>query len=212
MRSCPWCSEPLPRARGDLCPSCGRPLVDVSREELRPVDVRYDRVEAAQCETYRVILLAGGAAVAAISLLMPLLHVTVVVAVPLLTVAHLVLVRLVLVRDACRLLGPSRRRFVRWLSRLSFLWLGIPGYGLTTIPVLGVVAGVGIFVGLTAAIHHYVLWSLGREHRRQPLMVWERLLVLGLIVLTLLATVVLAVAVIAVGWSASALVGWLQPE
>jgi hypothetical protein len=156
------------------------------------------------------MLVAGGAAVAAISLLMPLLHVTVVVAVPLLTVAHLVLVRLVLVRDACRLLGSTRRRFVRWLGRLSFLWIGMPGYGLTTIPVLGVVAGVGVFVALTSAMHQYVRWSLGREHRRQPLMVWERLLVLGLIVLTLLAIVALAVAVIAVGWSASALVGWLN--
>jgi hypothetical protein len=182
------------------------------REELRPVDVRYDRVEAAQCETYRLMLLGGGAVVAATSLFMPLLHVTVVVAVPLLTVAHLIVVRLVLIRDGCLLLGPTRRRFVRWLSRLSFLWIGIPGYGLTTIPVLGVVAGVVTFAGLTTAMHHYVLWSLGREHRRLPLMVWEKLLVLALIVLTVVALVVLVVALILIGWSVSALVGWLTPE
>ena len=143
---------------------------------------------------------------------MPLLHVVAVFAVPLLTVASLVLVRLVLVRDACRLLGRSRRRFVRWLGRLGFLWIGIPGYGLTMVPVLGVVAGVATFAGLTTAMHHYVLWSLGREYRRQPLMVWERVLVIALILLTVAAGVVLVVLLAAIGWSVSALIGWMTPE
>jgi len=212
MKACPWCAEPLPKPRGDLCPLCGRPLIDASREELRPLDVRYERVEAAQCETYRTMIIAGGVAVAALSLLMPLLHVAVVAAVPLLAVAHLVLVRLVLVRSATRLLGSTRRRFVRWLGRMAFLWIGIPGYGLTTIPVLGVIAGVGTFVGLTSAMHHYVLWGLGRERRREPLMAWEKALVLGLIALTILVAVVTLVIAALVGLSVSALISWLTPE
>jgi hypothetical protein len=169
-------------------------------------------VEAEQCETYRVMMIAGGVAVAAISLLMPLLHVAVVAAVPLLAVAHLVLVRLVLVRSSTRLLGSSRRRFVRWFGRMAFLWIGVPGYGLTTIPVLGVIAGAGTFAGLTAAMHHYVLWGLGRESRREPLVFWERALVLGLIALTILVlAAALAIAAV-VGLSVSALVSWLTPE
>lgn len=158
------------------------------------------------------MIMAGGAAVAAVSLLMPLLHVAAVVAVPLLTILNLVLVRLVLVRDACRLLGRTRKRFVRWFGRLTFLWIGIPGYGLTTVPVIGVIAGVGTFIGLTSAMHHYVLWSLGREYRRLPLMMWERTLVIGLILLTVTAGVVLLVVLAAIGWSVSALVSWLTPQ
>jgi hypothetical protein len=83
-----------------------------------------------------------------------------------------------------RLLGTARRRFVRWLARLGFLWIGIPGYGLAATPILGIVPAVATFAGLTAAVHAYTSWSLTRESQRAPLAGWEVALLWGLAIAT----------------------------
>jgi hypothetical protein len=137
---------------------------------------------------------------------MPLLHVAAVMMVPVLVVAHLLVLRLVLVREARRLLGTSRRMFTRWITRFSFLWIGVPGYGLAAVPVVGVVPAVAVFAGLTALVHHYTLWSLGRDKERLPLMMWEKLLLAGLAFLTLvLIGLVLALALV-LGWGVAQIV------
>ena len=146
-------------------------------------------VAAAQQERFRTMLLYGSGAMAVISLIMPLLHIGVALAIPLVLIAHMIAVRVVLIRDTRRLLGTTRRIFTRWISRFSFVWLGIPGYGLTTIPVFGVVAGVATFAGLTALVHYYTIWSLRRERQRQQLAVWETALLTGFVVLTVVLVV-----------------------
>ena len=128
---------------------------------------------------------------------------------PLVVVVHLIVVRAWLVREAMRLLGTARRRFVRWLARLGFLWIGVPGYGLAATPLLGIVPAAATFAGLTAAVHAYTSWSLGREHERAPLAGWEVALLWGLVVVTALALVVVAVLVALLGWSATAIADWL---
>ena len=90
------------------------------------------------------------------------------------------------------------------------LMFGLPGAALAMIHVakpkqkklaFGILAAAATFAGLTAALHHYLLWSLGRERERLPLALWERV-TFGL--LALLAVIIL------IGGLALALVsGWL---
>jgi len=109
-----------------------------------------------------------------------------------------------------RLLGPARKRFVRWLSRLGFLWIGIPGYGLAAAPLVGIAPAVATYAGLTAAMHAYTRWSLRREFERAPLAGWEKALLWGLAVATLAALALLAALVAALGWSAAAIAEWVS--
>jgi len=204
---CPWCREPLTRAQrsSESCPHCSRPLVESGRE-LRPIDLRYEEVEAEQWAIFKQLMIWGSATTALVFLVLPL---TVPVAAPLVLVAHLLVVRVWLTRKARALLGGSRRIFVRWISRLAFLWLGGLGYGLSTVPLVGVFIGAGVFAGLTAAMHYYTLWSLERELRRQPLALWEKLTLLGLTLLTMLLIIVVAGMALALGWSIAKLVDLL---
>jgi hypothetical protein len=206
-RTCPWCCEPLPwRARrAATCPHCERPLRVEEGAELRPVDLRCDEVVAAQRQAFLRLLQFGLPVAAVVALLMPFVHLAAAGLVPLLVVVHLVTVRLLLVGRGRRLLGSARRLFNRWISRLSFLWLGVPGYGLAAVPVVGVLAAAVTFAGLTALVHQYTLWSLERERQRLPLALWEKLVLILLAVLTVVALAVLVVVVVVVGLS----VAWL---
>jgi len=139
---------------------------------------------------------------------MPALHLAAAGLVPLLVVVHLVTVRLVVVGRSRRLLGATRRLFNRWISRLVFLWLGVPGYGLAAVPVVGVLVSVATFAGLTALVHHYTLWSLAREKARLPLALWEKVVLVALAVLTVALFVALVVVALAVGTA----VAWLTEK
>ncbi len=191
------------------CPRCDRSLVDDAGRELRPIDLRYQQAAAQQQERFRQMLLIGVPVVLLIAIGLSALHLAAVAAAPLIVVAHLVAVRLWLVRDAMRLLGAARRRFVRWLSRLSFLWIGIPGYGLAAAPLVGIMPAVAAYAGLTAAAHAYTSWSLTREFQRAPLAGWEKALLWGLALATLAALALLAALVAVLGWSATAIAEWL---
>jgi hypothetical protein len=200
---CPWCREPLPSGRlsVDECPHCARPLVSGDGSKLRLVDVHYERVAADQKARFRRLLLPGCLAAAAVTMLMPVLQAASLVAVPLVLVVHLVVVRLFLVRDAFRLLGKARRLFVRWIARLAFLWVGLPGYAASAVPVIGLATGPATFAALTVLVHRYVLWSLGREKERRGLTGWEKLLLAALAALTIAALVVLLALAALLGWS-----------
>jgi len=209
---CPWCLEPLrlSERKAVRCPRCDRSLVDDAGRELRPIDLRYDSTVAQQQERFPQVLMIGGAIVLVIAIGLSTLHLAAVAAAPLIVVAHLVAVRLWLVRDAMRLLGPARKRFVRWLSRLGFLWIGIPGYGLAAVPLVGIAPAVATFAGLTAAVHAYTGWSLTREFDRAPLAGWEKALLWILALATLAALIGLAALVALLGWSAAAIAEWVS--
>jgi len=204
-KACPWCLEPLVRGEREAaeCPLCGRPLRDEGGRPVRLVDVRSGPVEAAQRRRFLRMLQFGTPSVAAVCLLLPLLHLTglMLAAVPVLVVAHLGLVRLLLFREALPLLGPHRRFLHRWLGRLAFLWLGGGGYALAAIPVAGALAGGAVFAGLTSGYHYYTLWSLRRERERLSPTWWEIAVLVALAMLTLAVLGAILVVALAMGWA-----------
>jgi hypothetical protein len=133
---CPWCLEPVALAarKAERCPRCDRPLLDEAGHELRPIDLRYERTKEQQQERFLQLLLIGVPVALVLAIGLSALHLAAVAAAPLVVVVHLIVVRAWLVRETMRLLGAARRRFVRWLARLGFLWIGVPGYGLAATP------------------------------------------------------------------------------
>jgi hypothetical protein len=162
-------------------------------------------VEAAQAAAYRRMLAWGAPIVAVIAIAMPFVHVGALAVVPLLLAVHLVIVRVVLVRDAQRLLRPIRRLLNRWLARFSFLWIGLPGYGAMTVPVVGVVLGAGTFALLTSVVHVSTAVSLDRERSGKELARWEKVVPIVLAVVSI-GLILLAIGVAALfGWSVMAI-------
>ncbi|MGD8441066.1 MAG: hypothetical protein PVG53_11050 [Holophagae bacterium] len=212
-RRCPWCLEPLSFAerRGEICPHCERSLngPDGEPDEL---DLRYEAIEARQRVRLREVLLWGVPVVAITALAMSLLHLGGVVLTPLVTLVHLLVLRIYMVREARRYLGPVRRLFTRWAARLSFVWLGLPGYAAMAVPLAGVIAGVATFVVLTEIVHVYTAWSLAREHAGQPVLAWETVVLATLGTLTVVVVLAVGIAAAVLGWSAVVLVDWLRPE
>ena len=210
-KTCPWCLEPLPvRSDSPECPFCKRPVGKVG--EPQALALRCQRVEAAQTDGFRRMLTWGVPIAAAIAVVMPVVHIGALAVVPLMTAVHLVIVRVVLVRDAQRLLRPVRRLLNRWLARFAFLWIGLPGYGAMTIPVVGVVLGAGTFALLTTVVHVSTIVSLQRERTGRELALWEKLVPAVLATLTVaLLALVIGLAIV-FGWSVMATVDWIQGQ
>ncbi len=211
---CPWCRESLGfgQRKAGRCPHCDRPLTDEEGRELRAIDLRYDLVEERLWERWRRMLLIGGPAVAVFLIGLPLLPLGALAIPPLMTLAHLIAVRLYLFREPMRLLGSRRRLFVRWLGRLVFLWLGVPGYVMAMAPLVGLVPGLITYGGLTTAAWTYVRWSLAEERDRAPLSRWEKWLLIGLITLSAVVAAALLVLGTAAGLSVAALQSWLAAD
>jgi hypothetical protein len=167
-------------------------------------------VEDAQAEGFRRMLTLGVPTAAAIAIFMPVVNIGALAVVPLLTAVHLVIVRVVLVRDALRLLSPVRRLLNRWLARFAFLWIGLPGYGAMTVPGVGVILGAGTFALLTTIIHVSTVVSLQRERSGRGLALWEKLVPVVLAALTLALLALLIGLALVLGWSVMALVEWMQ--
>ena len=208
-RSCPWCLEPLPvRQTPPECPHCERPLGESGEPRAR--ELRFKKVEAAQAAAFRRLLAWGAPTAAVIAIAMPFVHIGALAVVPLLVAVHLVTVRVVLVRDAQRLLRPMRRLLNRWLARFSFLWIGLPGYGAMTVPVVGVVLGAGTFALLTSIVHVSTVVSLNRERTGQELALWEKAVPIVLAVISI-GLILLAIGVATIfGWSAMAILERMQ--
>lgn len=208
-RSCPWCLEPLPvRQTPPECPHCERPLGEIG--EPQALELRFKKVEAAQAVAYRRLLAWGVPTAAVIALAMPFVHVGALAVVPLLAAVHLVTVRVVLARDAQRLLRPMRRLLNRWLARFSFLWIGLPGYGAMVVPVIGVVLGAGTFALLTSIIHVSTAVSLNRERMGQELAPWEKVVPIVLAVISIGLILLAAGAAVLFGWSVMAILERMQ--
>lgn len=190
------------------CSHCGRELGEEA--EPKALELRYARVEAAQSAAYRKLLTYGAPVAAVIALVMPFVHIGALAVVPLLVAVHLVIVRVVLVRDAQRMLRPMRRLLNRWLARFSFLWIGIPGYGAMTVPVVGVVLGTGTFALLTSVVHVSTAVSLERERAGRELARWEKLVPVVLAVVSI-GLILLFIGFAALfGWSVMAIVEKMQ--
>lgn len=159
---------------------------------------------------FRRVLAWGTAAAAAVALLTPLLHVVAVVVVPLTVAVHLVVVRVLLVREAQHLMRPMRRLLNRWLTRFSFLWIGLPGYGAMTVPLAGVVLGAGTFAVLTTIAHVSTMVGLERERAGRPLAAWEKAAPMALGAVTVLLLLLLVGLTLLFGWSVAAIVERLQ--
>ncbi len=189
------------------CPHCGRELGEEA--EPKALELRYARVEARQAAAYRKLLTYGAPVAAAIALVMPFVHIGALAVVPLLVALHLVTVRVVVARDAQRLLRPMRRLLNRWLARFSFLWIGIPGYGAMTIPVLGVLVGAGTFALLTSIVHVSTAVSLERERAGKELARWEKLVPVLLAVITIVLILAAIGVVLLLSWSVSSVMQWV---
>lgn len=212
-RQCPWCCEPISRAsRHDrTCPLCHHELFSDDGSELRELDLRYDRVRQAQEERFHRLLGIGTAITLAVGLLVPLTHLGATLVIPMMVLGHLLTIRLFLIRDAWKYLSPSRRFFSRWILRLSFVWIGGPGYGMAIIPFAGAAVAGGVFALLTWLAHNYVLSSLAREKDRRPSASWEKVTLGCLGILTVAAIVVVVIVMAALGWSISQITEWIGP-
>jgi hypothetical protein len=178
--------------------------------EPKALVLRLQRAEREQAGTYRRLLAWGAPSVAGVAIVMPLLHVGAVVAIPLVVLVHLVVVRLVLVREAQRLFGPVRRLLNRWTIRFAFLWLGLPGYGAMTVPVLGIALGTGTFVVLTTIAHVSTLVELQRERSGQPLSRWEKVVPIALAVVTVVMVMILIGLAFLFGWTVAEIAERMQ--
>ena len=208
-KSCPWCLEPLPsRQTFEECPHCGRRLGTDANEVT--LDLRFARVQQEQTATYRRLLMWGTPLVAIIAIVMPLVHIGALALVPLMVAVHLVVVRIVLVRDAQRMLRPVRRLLNRWLGRFAFLWIGLPGYGAMTVPVAGVAVGAGTFGLLTSVVHLSTAVSLDRERKGKELAGWEKALPIMLAVVSIVVIVLAIAAAALLGWSVAGIMDKMQ--
>lgn len=190
------------------CPHCGR-LVG-GEGEPQALELRYQKAESEQGAMYRRMLAWGAPTTAVVAIIVPLFHLGAVIIIPLVVAVHLVLVRVMLVRRAQRLLGPMRRLLNRWTNRFAYLWIGLPGYGAMTVPVLGVVVGTGTFVVLTTIAHVSTILSLQRQRSGQPLSVWEKSVPVVLAVLTMVLLLVLIGLAALFGWTVAAIAERMQ--
>ncbi len=163
-------------------------------------------------ERWKRLLLFGGPVVVVVLFGLPMLHLGAVAMAPLFALVHLIVVRVYLLREPQSLLGPRRRLFVRWLGRLVFLWVGVPGYAMASVPLAGLVPGLITYGGLTTVAWTYIRWSLAEERDRAPLSGWEKWLLIGLVTMSIVVLVVLVVLGTAAGLSVVAVQNWLAAD
>jgi hypothetical protein len=173
-------------------------------------ELRFKKVEAAQTTAYRQLLMWGTPAAAVIAIVMPFFHIGALAVVPLLVAVHLVVVRVGLVREGQRLLRPMRRFLNRWLTRFVFLWIGLPGYGAMTVPVVGLFLGAGTFALLTTIVHVSTAVSLERERSAKDLARWEKVVPIVLAVVSVGLILLLVGLAALFGWSVMAIVERMQ--
>jgi hypothetical protein len=208
---CPWCLEPLTlgERKASSCPHCDRPLVGPEGEP-RELDLRYELIEARQRARVQEVLQWGVPAIAVIAVAASLIHIGGVLLAPIVALVHLVVLRVYVVREARRYLGPTRRLFTRWVARFAFLWLGLPGYASMAVPLAGIVGGVATFVVLTEVVHVYTAWGLARERSHQPLLAWEKVMMATLAAISIVVIAGIIVGGVVIGWSAATFIDWLR--
>ncbi|MGK2855916.1 MAG: hypothetical protein ACSLFQ_01785 [Thermoanaerobaculia bacterium] len=210
-RECPWCRTRLAREVTDSCAACGRALRDEKGNELREIDLVYDRVVATNEARFLRFLAIGTPIAALISLGGPLFHwgPAMLIALPLFSITHAIAFRFALAGDARRLLGGRRRFFTRNISRWSFLLLTLVGYSFTAIPLAGALLGAGTFAGVTWLAFRHLMWSLRRERERAPLLLAEKTALVVITVAFVGIVVTLLVFSLALGYGVKLLATYL---
>ena len=209
---CPWCRESLKTAQqiGDMCPHCGKALVDDHGTELRPLDLRYERLGQELDRRLGRMLARGTPLVVGIALFLPFVHVAALVLLSVMALTHLILIRLYLQGVGRAYYGMARSLSTRWMTRLVFLWVAGPLYGMALLPILGALISALCFVGLSWLAVLYEKRNLLREKKRIPTALWEKALLAVLGILTFLVLLLLFVFVALLGFSVQALLAWLQ--
>jgi len=209
---CPWCREHLDaddRERG-FCSHCGRELLDENGRELRALDLRYEEVEEELRRRLKLLLLRGTPLAVLLGFLVPLTHVAALMLIPAMALAHLALIRLYIQGVGRAYYGFGRNLGTRWMTRLVFLWIGGPCYGMAVIPVFGGLAAGACFAGLSRLAVWYEQRNLFRERQRLPAAGWEKLLLVLLGTLTLVVVLLVLLFSLLLGFSLQALLSWLQ--
>lgn len=211
-QACPWCREAL--SSGDwasgFCPHCEREIVDGEGRELRALDLRYERLEEELRRRLRKLLVVGTPIALLLGFLLPWLHVAVVFLLPAMLLAHLATVRLYLQGVGRPYYGLGRSFTTRWMTRLVFLWIGGPLYGLAVIPVLGAAISGLSFAGLSFLAVLYEQRNLRREIERRPLAGWEKVVLALLSALTLALVLAVLIGALLLGLTVQTLIGLLQ--
>lgn len=186
-RNCPYCREPIPVQERDKkqCPHCGSDFFASASKQL---EINYD------------LMMKKGLIIAVCLLLamQVMLPVSPMIGMVIL-VAHAIATRVYLVRVPRQLMSPMRRFFIRWVPRMGFLSLGIPGYcAFSPMPTIGIVFGIVTYVFLTVLVKSYVTYCLKREREQLPLAWWESFILL------IFASAIFSI--IAVAWLAGLIV------
>lgn len=179
-RNCPCCREPIPLKERDKqqCPQCGRDFFDYAMEQL---EINYGLM----MKTGLIIVVCLLLAMQVMLLVSPIIGTVILI-------AHAISTRVCLVRVPRQLMSPKRRFFIRWIPRMGFLSLGIPGYCvLSPIPTVGIVFGIVTYVSLTFIAKAYVKYCLKRERVQLPLAWWESF-ILWMIASAILSIIALA--------------------
>lgn len=188
MAVCPWCRESLPALRTpETCPHCGRSLADADGGRLRPVDLDFeailrdaDEVSLTWVKRGVVWSLVLGV-LAAIPFIAPVAYLV-------LLLSQLLWGRFFIARRYARHFSPVRRFTARWISRLTVLTIMSWLYATVLIPFVGIVTAPVLFTGINGAIRAYYRFHFLREHRREGVLVVEKIF---LVLLSLLFVLML---------------------
>lgn len=176
MSACPWCREKLPAVKApDICPHCGKALLDASGARLRPIDLDFETI-LSEADAASHTWLVRGAIWAAVLGAISLFPVPVVSAGAMLVliVSQLFWGRFLIARRYVRHFSAVRRFTTRWLSRLTVVTLLMPLYGTVMLWPFGIVTGPALFTGINWLIRAYFRYHFLREHRRQGVNLLEK--------------------------------------
>jgi hypothetical protein len=202
VSACPWCRESLPAIGAPAaCPHCGKALTDTSGGRLRPIDIDFEAI-LGEADAASMTWLKRGAVFSAVVGLLASVPVPVVtgLALVVLIVAQLFWGRFLIARRYLRHYSPLRRFTTRWLARLVLVMFLLPLHGSAFVPFLGVVTAPAVFTGTNWILRAYFRFHFLREHRREGVLLVEKvflallavLFVLGIVVFALFASVILS--------------------
>lgn len=192
--ACVWCRESLPAFRPPpACPRCGKDLVERSGARLRPLDLDFEAIVAkADASTLlwskRSVVFALGAGLVGV------------VPNPLSAIAFVLLflgqffwARFLIAAPYARHFGTTRKLVARWLTRLVLVLGVMPLHGAAlAIPFAGFILSAGIFAGTCWAFRAYFRFHLLREHRREGVLVVEKVFLVLLVLVFVLCLVFFA--------------------
>jgi hypothetical protein len=163
--------------RGTRCPHCGKALEAAPGQAVRTLDLDYDAI-VAEADASSLKWTKRGAVFAfalAVFSLVPVVGAA--VAYFLLLVGQFFWTGFLIARPYQRHFSPMRRLVTRWVRRLGLLFIVVPAYGATFVPVLGLVAAPAIFSGTCWLVRAYHRFHIRREKERRPVTFAEKVLV-----------------------------------